>query len=193
MNYLAAYFAYISVASITPGPNNLSAFANSSKNGFVKSFPTTIGMFCKILIVDVLCALFSKTVADYIPQITEYLKIAFTAYMIWLVVKLWLPKKQKNTEESTAKSFFGGLLFQLVNAKLWLAVFSAVTLYILPNNDNTAIILLLSSAQSLIAFLCINVWAVLGQILKCSFDKHKILANIILSALLVYCIVSIYV
>lgn len=192
MNYLAAYFAYISVASITPGPNNLSAFANSSKNGFVKSFPTTLGMFFGILIVDVLCALFSKTVADYIPQVTTYLKIIFTAYMIWLVVKLWLPKKQKNSEESTTKSFLSGLLFQLVNAKLWLAVFSAVTLYILPNNDNTAMILLLAVSQSFIAFLCINVWAIFGQMLKGSFDKHKILANIILSALLVYCIVSIY-
>lgn len=193
MNYLAAYFAYISVSSITPGPNNLSAFANSSKNGFVKSFPTTLGMFCGILIVDVLCALFSKIVADYIPQVTTYLKILFTAYMIWLVVKLWLPKRQNTLEKSTTKSFFGGLLFQLINTKLWLAVFSAVTLYILPNSDNTATILLLAAAQSLIAFLCINVWAIFGQILKGSFDKHKILANIILSALFVYCIVSIYV
>lgn len=193
MNYLAAYFTYISAMSISPGPNNLSAFANSSKNGIAKSFPANLGMFCGILIVDVLCALFSKTVADYIPQITIYLKIAFTAYMIWLVVKLWLPKQQNNLEKSTAKSFFGGLLFQLVNAKLWLAVFSAVTLYILPNNDNTAMILLLSAAQSLIAFLCLIVWAIFGQILKGSFDKHKMLANIILSALLIYCIVSIYV
>ncbi len=191
MENVIAYVTMILTAGITPGPNNFNSLTNSSKNGFKKNIPLTLGMSIGIFIVASLSALLSNTLSTVLPEITVYLKILCSAYLLWLIIKLWLPKKASGDKKSI-NGFLQGLLFQFVNAKVWLFAISSMSLYVLPYYPNFTTHLLFATFHATSAFIEINIWGLFGHFLKNFFDKHKVIANIILSIALLYCIVSVY-
>lgn len=72
MNF-AAFFSYVFLTTITPGPNNITAMSNASKYGFKKGFLFNIGVLGGGLVVLGCCAAFSALLFSYIPQIEPVL------------------------------------------------------------------------------------------------------------------------
>lgn len=191
MENIAAYVTMILTAGITPGPNNFNSLTNSSKVGFKKNLSLVFGMSTGIFIVATLSALLSGTLSSLLPEINLYLKIVCSAYLVYLIIKLWIPKKNTTSEKSLS-GFMQGFLFQFINAKLWFFSISSMSLYVLPYYPELHIQLLFATFHSVSAFFEINVWGLFGHFLKSFFDKYKVLSNVILSLALLYCIISVY-
>lgn len=191
MENIIAYGTMILTAGITPGPNNFNSLTNSSKVGFKKNIPLTLGMSLGIFIVASLSALLSNALSTIIPEITIYLKIICSAYLLWLIIKLWLPQKS-NSNVKSANGFIQGLLFQFINTKVWLFAISSMSLYVLPFYQSFSMHMLFAAFHATSAFIEINIWGLCGYFLKNIFDKYKIAANVILSLALLYCIISVY-
>lgn len=186
-----SFLTYIITSTLTPGPNNLLSLSNSSKVGFKKNFILTLGMFTGVLIIMIVCALFSTALYKFIPDVKIYLQIICAIYMAWLIIKLWLPHKTKQSKER-GNGYFTGMILQLINVKLYLYAFSTMSIYVLPSFDNLLIICAFAVGMSIMCLISINLWGAFGHLFKKVFDNHPILTNIILTILLGYCIVSIF-
>lgn len=190
MNY-AAFFAFTFLTAYTPGPNNLIAMTNASRDGLKRTLPFLSGMVSGFLFVMLICALFSTLLYDLIPSIKPYMLALGTCYLLYLAYSVWQDKPHKEGKQRQ-NSFLAGLLLQLVNVKIMLYGITAITSYVLPYYQKTEAIIsfcVLLTAIGASGFLC---WAGFGSLIERLFKEHKKILNIIMALLLVYCAVSLF-
>ncbi|MFR5880884.1 MAG: LysE family transporter [Cloacibacillus evryensis] len=88
MNF-AAFFSYVILTAITPGPNNIMSMSNASRYGFRRSLPFNFGVFAGFLVVMSLSALFSSLLYDVIPSVKPLMLYVGAAYILWLAWTVW--------------------------------------------------------------------------------------------------------
>ena len=131
---VASFFVFITLMAFTPGPNNIMSMGNASRFGFRKSFRFNLGMWAGFSFVMLLCALASATLAAFIPKITIVMKIAGAAYMLWLA---WHTFRSNGVDsgEDGRPTFAGGAFLQLVNPKIYVYGFTAMSSWIIPSHQ----------------------------------------------------------
>lgn len=190
MNY-AAFFSYIFVTSITPGPNNIMALSNAGKYGFKGAMPYNFGALCGVFVVISCCAAFSAALYDFIPAIEPVMCCLGALYILWLAVSLWLDKPRKSGKNPLrSNSFFSGLLLQFVNAKAFMYAITSISSFVLPYYRDFWHVLLFVVIMSLTCLVCTSCWALFGSAFERFFRQHGRLLNLVMSLLLVYCAVS---
>ena len=79
-----AFFSYVVVSSVTPGPNNLMCMANGTKFGFRRGIKFCFGVatgFVLVLLCAIACNVF---IYHYIPSIIQIMTPLGAAYILWL-------------------------------------------------------------------------------------------------------------
>ena len=183
---------YVSVLSITPGPNNINCLYLAAKGGFgyIKKF--FIGSMSMFMIKVFLCGYLNVLLATVLPTITVYLKWAGALYMIYLAWHMaksgWEEDKENNSSfESSIKS---GIILQLLNGKSWIAALSLYAVYVIPYTQKFIYVLLAMLLFALTAAIASLIWAGLGVAIKNLMAKYKKPFGIIMGLGLVYCAVT---
>ncbi len=185
-----SFITYTFITAITPGPNNIMSMTNASRLGLRKSFPFNLGIFAGFIIVLSLCYIFSSLLESLIPQISMVMKFLGAAYMLYLAWKT-IQSALVVKDGPIRSGFVTGMLLQFVNPKIYVYAFASFV-YFMPYYTNPLVIIGFILFMSAMGFVCTLLWSVFGSAFKSIFEKHGRTVNIILTALLLYCAVSLF-
>lgn len=161
-----ALLSYVSLMSVTPGPNNLMLAASGGNFGFRRSIPhllgISIGHGIQVFIVGMLLAWVMASINTARP----ILGVIGCAYLLWLSWKIWKAASPEGKEAAKPMSFLAAALFQWVNPKAWVMVLNTVILFLPAGQNNMIAVISLAALCALINLPCICVWAWLGDALR---------------------------
>ncbi|MFC7420065.1 LysE family translocator [Iodobacter arcticus] len=161
-----ALLSYVSLMSVTPGPNNLMLAASGGNFGFRRSIPhllgISIGHGIQVFIVGILLAWVMASINTARP----ILGVIGCAYLLWLSWKIWKAASPEGKEAAKPMSFLAAALFQWVNPKAWVMVLNTVILFLPAGQNNIIAVISLAALCALINLPCICIWAWLGDALR---------------------------
>lgn len=157
--------SYVSLMSITPGPNNLMLAASGVNFGFRRSVPHLLGISIGHGVQVLIVALLLGWVMTLLNDWRLLLSLTGCGYLFWLSWQVWLAGAPEAKEAVTPMSFLGAAAFQWVNPKAWVMVVNTSLLF-LPAAAGWPQALALAALCALINFPCICLWAALGEALR---------------------------
>ena len=190
---IPAFISYVIVTTFTPGPNNIMAMSNASRYGFKKSIPFNAGVFTGFFIIFTLCGLFSVTLFNIMPSIQSIMTYVGAAYILWLAWKTYnsKPHSDEGNVKNTNK-YIWGLLLQFVNPKGIIYAITTVSAFIAPYYKSAAVIIGFAIILSFTAFVSNCCWGLFGTMFQRFFVKNVKVVNTIMSLLLVYSAISLF-
>ncbi len=192
MNF-SAFFSYTFLTAYTPGPNNIMAMTNASKDGLKRSLPFLAGIMTGFIVVMAACAALTSLLYEFIPAIKPVMLCIGAIYILYLAWTVWRDKPHKGKNGITqANSFLSGMLLQFVNVKIILYGITAMSSYVLPHYHDAATIALYSLLLSAIGTSGCLCWTLFGTVFEKLFKKYRKVLNLIMALLLVYCAVSLF-
>jgi threonine/homoserine/homoserine lactone efflux protein len=187
-----AFLSYVVILAFTPGPNNLMSLEESKRFGFRKSFPFMEGLLAGFLILAVAALIFTDWLLRSMPTVEPLLKAVGSAYILYLVWKLFASGATRSASESNRQLFLAGLILNLSNVKVMLYFLTGYSSFILPAYENFWIALLFGLLLCF-AGACSNLlWACFGSLFKAFFARHELSINIVMAILLIYSAVEIW-
>lgn len=185
-----SFLTYAVVATITPGPNNITAMSNGARLGFRLGLPFSLGLFVGQIAMVSLSTVFCNYLNTLIPVIARPMLFVGAAYILFLAYKTYTSSDQ--IDETKAKNgAITGVTMQFVNPKAYVYALVTVQAYILPSfSGNIPMIAFLIILLACISFISNTLWLVFGSVFKKLFASHGKLINTIMALLLVYCAVS---
>jgi len=114
---LFPFLSYSFLMIFTPGPSNVSASALGSKLGYRKSIAYMAGMSISFFLILLVSGLFADFLKANYSQFSTYLKWIGAAYIVWLVISLFIPTHQGQADKPTGIGLISGFLLVLLNPK----------------------------------------------------------------------------
>ena len=161
--------AFSLINAFTPGPNNITAMSQSVLFGFRRAQPFLIGVCTGVLLILLLCALFSAVLLNAWQDGEPVLRIIGALYMLWLawsIITSATARLEGERDDEEVLSFERGLFLQFVNPKIilfGLTIFSGFMGSFLSFNFWLLLAVVVFTAQTYVA---ISFWALLGQALS---------------------------
>lgn len=190
-----AFFSYMFVSCITPGPNNLMCMANGTKYGFRGSQRFCLGVttgFTLILLCAIACNYF---IYEYIPVILNIMTPLGALYILWLAWVIWRdkPKEKKESRlQLDTQTMHVGMILQFVNPKGLLYGMTLITNFVFPYDRSFGMFALVLVSNWFIVLFANNCWVLFGSVFQRFFDRYKKILNAVMALLLVYCAASLF-
>lgn len=186
------FLTYAIITTATPGPNNIMSMSNAGRVGLKKSYPFNLGIWVGFMAVMILCTVLSSALNAVMPMIKTPMLMTGAAYMLYLAYKT-LKRSAQIEEKQVKNGFLPGLLLQFINPKIYIYGMVSMETYILPYFHNSPL-KLLGFAMLLATIGCFfNLcWAVFGSVFRILFSRYARLTNTVMSLLLVYCAISLF-
>ncbi|WP_427982093.1 LysE family translocator [Agarivorans sp.] len=110
----------------TPGPNNMLLTFSGANFGYKRTLPQMVGIPVGIASMIILMALGLSWVFQQYPSMQWGLKIAGSAYLLYLALRILKQSQLSQQQMAKPLSFFESLGFQYLNPKAWMMTSSAV-------------------------------------------------------------------
>jgi threonine/homoserine/homoserine lactone efflux protein len=153
-----SFFSYVTVMSITPGPNNLLLATSGVNFGLRRTLPMMVGITVGCGIQTALMGVALELLLSWMGVIRLPLTVLGCVYLLWLswkIVRSSAPELQGRVQPMTALQ---GTLFQAVNPKTWLMASNIALLYTASGGLFTTVIAFMA-----LNLPCVLVWAALGD------------------------------
>ncbi|MCL6408812.1 LysE family translocator, partial [Dickeya dadantii] len=135
-----SFFSYVTVMSITPGPNNLLLATSGVNFGLRRTLPMLMGILIGCALQTALMGVALELLLSWMSMIRLPLTVLGCAYLLWLswkIVRSSAPELQGRVQPMTVLQ---GTLFQAVNPKAWLMSSNIALLYTASNGIFTIMI-----------------------------------------------------
>lgn len=156
-----SFFSYVTVMSITPGPNNLLLATSGVNFGLRRTLPMVFGILVGCAIQTLLAGLLLEVLLHWMSQVRLPLTLLGCTYLLWLSWKLFRSSAPEMRANGRPMTLIGGALFQAVNPKAWLMATNVALLY-----SASSGVLTVMAGFMLLNLPCILVWAVMGDRLR---------------------------
>lgn len=186
----SAFFTYVLITSITPGPNNILSLSTANQYGIKRSVTVISGMCCGYIILMLMCGFFTYSMVNTLPIITPWLTCVGAIYIVWLAWGIATSDIHTHIDTSDSAGFWTGFGLQFVNVKIILYGVTSISTFVLPYTHNAYWIIGVSLLLAFIALASNLCWALAGRLLQSQFQRHGRVINIILALMLFYCAVS---
>ncbi|MFB0959429.1 MAG: LysE family transporter [Clostridiaceae bacterium] len=192
MSYLVwlSFFSYNLITSITPGPMNIVAMNAAGYFGFRKSRSIFGGLVLGLLVVLLLCGLFSATLSEILPQMLKYMKYIGSGYIVWIAWTIVRSRPSAGTAQAAELDFQRAFFLQFFNVKAYIWAITVYTAYVLPYDSSLPNVLAFAGLMLLIATLCALIWALAGALLSSVLKKYWGAANGVMALMLFYSAIS---
>ncbi|WP_458526924.1 LysE family translocator [Onishia taeanensis] len=120
--------------SATPGPNNMMLTASGANYGFLRTLPHMLGISIGVMVLMGGVALGLGALFEQWPPLQRGLKIAGSAYLLWLAYKIATappPDQRGPGEEARPLTFWQAAAFQFANPKAWVMAISGIASFTL--------------------------------------------------------------
>lgn len=163
MDFLAVTL-FATVATVTPGPNNLMLLTSGLNFGLRRSMPHFWGICLGFPVMLLAVGLGAGALFEYVPGLHLALKVLACAYLLYLAWRIAvMTPAAAATEGGRPFSFLQAALFQWVNPKAWMICLGAVAAYTSLDRGVLGQSLLLAFIFLLVTVPCVGVWLALGH------------------------------
>jgi threonine/homoserine/homoserine lactone efflux protein len=159
-----ALFAFVS--SITPGPNNIMLTSSGILFGFLRTIPHMLGITFGFGVLLALCAAGVGQLVLAAPAVHLGLKVAGSAYLIYLAWQLRSMSFAQRDAEGRPMSLFGAALFQFANPKAWVMAVTGASAFLPVMQPLWFAVAVFCLVFCVINLPCIGVWAGAGAVLR---------------------------
>lgn len=153
-----SFFSYVTVMSITPGPNNLMLATSGVNFGMRRTLPMVLGIMIGCAVQTAMAGLLLDILLQWMSAIRMPLTLLGGAYLLWLSWKIFRSGAPEMQEKARPMTLLGGALFQGVNPKAWLMAINVALMY----TANSGI-LAVAVGFMVLNFPCIMIWAMMGD------------------------------
>ena len=173
MDFLPGLIGLLTVAAITPGPNNLIIMSLASRRGLVSVMPFMGGIvFGGVLL---LCFVWAGAGLLFMhhPGLRNVCTLIGVAYLMFMGCSMMVSETEgPSPGHHLPSSCFGLIAFQLINPKAWVLTLT-VTASSGREFEGVRLLAILVILFSLISGLCLMVWAVMGAGFYQKFKGEK--------------------
>jgi threonine/homoserine/homoserine lactone efflux protein len=163
MEFLVPFTLFAIAGSFTPGPNNIMLTASGANFGFRRSLPHILGVCIGFPVMVLAIGLGLGQVFEEVPALHVVLKIAGSAYLLWLA---WRVASASSADPgqagATPLSFFQAAAFQWVNPKAWIMATGAISTFTLAGQEIAPQVFAMALIFTIIAVPSATVWTLLG-------------------------------
>lgn len=184
-----SFISYAVVATITPGPNNITATSAGLALGYKKTFPYLLGIASGFFVVMLIAGSFTSYFMSQNNQLFDIIKWFGAAYLLYLAISPFLKtKNSKQKQLNTNYSFVTGMGLQLVNPKVLLYGATIYSSFSHLLGSSSLRVFFSSLFLSSLAFCCTSIWAILGTTLSSYFSNKLFyyIFHVILAVMLIY-------
>jgi len=153
-----SFISYVTVMSITPGPNNLMLATSGVNFGIRRTLPMVSGILVGCGLQTALAGAMLEVLLQWMGAIRLPLTLLGCTYLLWLSWKIFRSGAPELREKARPMTFVGGALFQAVNPKAWLMAINVALMYTV----NSTILTVMLSFMVL-NLPCILIWAMMGD------------------------------
>ncbi|WP_282607941.1 LysE family translocator [Pelagibius sp. Alg239-R121] len=166
METLIAVAGLITVAAITPGPNNFIVLERTVRGGFRAGLPAIAGVMAGTQLLLLLIWLGAGALFAEEPRLRDALMLIGAGYLLWLGFNMVRQSFARSTDNETAslvpiRSFASLVLFQFLNPKSWVLVLTA-TAALSGDVSDLSTLLSLTLLFLVITGTCLTLWALMG-------------------------------
>ena len=163
LEFLVPFTLFAIAGSFTPGPNNVMLTASGANFGFRRTLPHIVGICLGFPLMVIAIGLGLGRVFEEMPAIHTALKIAGSAYLLWLA---WRIASAGSAEPAEAGgrplSFLEAVAFQWVNPKAWIMATGAVSTFTLVGRELAPQVLAMAAIFTVVSIPSTTVWTLLG-------------------------------
>ncbi|KAA5969176.1 MULTISPECIES: LysE family translocator [Pantoea] len=156
-----SFFSYVTVMSITPGPNNLLLATSGVNFGMRRTLPMMFGILLGCAVQTVIAGMALEVLLHWMSAIRLPLTLAGCTYLLWLSWKIFRAAAPETRTRPQPMTLLGGACFQAINPKAWLMASNVALLYSASSGVVTVMICFM-----LLNLPCILIWAALGDRLR---------------------------
>ncbi|WP_034918485.1 LysE family translocator [Erwinia sp. 9145] len=153
-----SFFSYVTVMSITPGPNNLMLATSGVNFGLRRTLPMMFGITLGCALQMIIASLLLDVLLSWMSVIKLPLTMLGCAWLVWLSWKIFRAGAPEMQEKARPMSVLGGALFQAVNPKAWLMTCNVMLVYTASSSVVTVV-----AGFALLNLPCILLWAAAGN------------------------------
>lgn len=153
-----SFFSYVTVMSITPGPNNLLLATSGVNFGLRRTLPMVLGIMVGCAVQIVMATLMLDFLLQWMGAIRTPLTLLGCGYLLWLSWKIFRAGAPELREKARPMTLAGGAMFQAVNPKAWLMAINVALMYTASSS-----LLVVAGGFMLLNLPCILIWAVMGD------------------------------
>ena len=190
MAELLPLFGFVFFGLFSPGPNVILLTASGARFGFRRTVPHILGVALGVGITAGVTGFGIGALLKAHPTLEIVLKIAASAWILWMAFNLWRADPAKNQGGDRPFTFLEAVLFQWVNPKVWAVALSAtayvagasptdqaVTLGLTFSGLNLGVCLFWATAGSLLAYLLTNqaAWRIFMRIMAVALVGFSVL------------------
>jgi len=167
LDTLTGIAAFIAIAAITPGPNNLFVLTIAAEQGWRAAVAAIAGVVTGGIALLAAISAGAGALFTAAPSLRSLLGVAGCAYLVWLGVKsmllAWRPRGRDRAagDAFASRGFIGMALFQWLNPKGWILLLTAVAA-IGQGWRGWPAFVVLTVLFGAISALCLTFWALLG-------------------------------
>lgn len=161
-----AFVSYVTVMSITPGPNNLLLASSGVNFGLRKTLPMTFGITLGCALQCALTTTLLAVLLSWMTVIRLPMAVIGCSYLFWLSWKIFRSSTPQNKAEQHPMRLISGALFQVVNPKAWLMATNVAILFTPPEGNMLHHTLTNCLGFAVFNFPCVFIWALMGDRLR---------------------------
>ena len=170
--------------------------ASGANFGFVKTIPHIAGIVAGVGLLNLCIGLGLGALFQQLPIVQQTLKVAGSAYLLWLAFKLLKFSYVSDSGDESKKpfSFFQALSFQYINPKAWVMVISANASFSLSGDQYWLSVWFIILVFALVGPPSIMIWAAFGQLIRRYLANPAFLKafNITMATLTAACVIFIW-
>lgn len=171
-NDFIAFAIFAIVTTFTPGPNNITSLTFCLNQGYRKTLPYLFGIISGLFLVQLSLATALYWVSSTaISEVVGWMKYLGAAYIIYLAYKTFTMSVNWQKGDPTKSHYIDGLLFQLINPKLYFFTVTFLTTFINYDSLNYLLLIVLVASLAALTFAAVSVWGLVGALIKRMFEN----------------------
>ncbi|MGX8939884.1 LysE family translocator [Symbiopectobacterium sp. Eva_TO] len=189
--------AFLWVAAITPGPNNMLLTTSGANFGFMRSLWLMVGIMLGMQSILLLVAFGVGGMILLYPSLHLILKVLGSLYLLWLAWKIATAAYERleaSAPQPQPLRLYQGWLLQFLNPKAWLMALGSVASFSLAGSGYNHSVLLISFGIVLVNLVSGVIWlgfgTAIGRLLRSR--KAWVIFNVSMGVLTTACVLLIW-
>ena len=178
---------YLTVMSITPGPNNVMVTASGASFGYRATVPHILGVGIGAALQTALVCVGLGELFERWPWLHTAMTWVGAAYLVWMAWRLVGAGAVSGKAAARPITLLEAVAFQAVNPKAWIIAMTTAAVFLPHQGPVAAAAMLVALLFLLINVPCVSAWALFGSGLRrmLSLPGYRRVFNVTMSVLLV--------
>lgn len=194
---IVALVLFLFPLAYSPGPGNIFFAANGARFGFRATIPANIGYHVATWIVTAAIGFGFMAALEQFPQLFLMLRIAGSAYVLWIAIKMIRAGTIEDTGAAKTATFTDGALLLVLNPKAYVIIALMFTQFLSQSEMGAvAAVLLITTVFTFNNLIAFSLWTLVGDKIAGYFrtaesaKKLNMLFGLILAAVAVWMLLS---